>query len=82
MGLQKLGKIGNNLQSVAGADNFSSASTSQGTITTVAGSTLFCNKYRAPGNGLHIQLDMLNRELVETVECWWVVTGDSDVGGV
>ena len=28
----------------------------------ITGNTLFCNKYRAPSNGLHIQLTMSNRE--------------------
>ena len=62
MDLQKLDKIDTNLQSVAGAVNFSSASTFQDTITMITGNTLFCNNYRAPSNGLHIQFVVFNRE--------------------
>ena len=90
--LQKLGKIDTNLQSVAGAVNFSSASTFQDTITMITGNTLFCNNYRAPSNGLHIQFVMFNREfhinrdgrmwMSSSGGQWETQIGDANVGRV
>ena len=92
MDLQKLDKIGTNLQSVAGAVNFSSASTFQDTITMITGNTLFCNNYRAPSNGLHIQFVMFNREfninrdgrmwMSSSGGQWETQIGDASVGRV
>ena len=62
MDLQELDKIDTNPQSVSGAENFSSASTLRDTITMIAGNTVFCNRYRAPSDELHIQFVMFDRE--------------------
>ena len=90
--LQKLDKLDTNLQSVAGAVNFSSASTFQDTITMITGNTLFCNNYRAPSNGLHIQFVMFNREfnvnrdgrmwMSSSGGQWETQIGDANVGRV
>ena len=92
MDLQKLDKLDTNLQSVAGAVNFSSASTFQDTITMVTGNTLFCNTYRAPSIGLHIQFVVFNREfnmnrdgrmwMSSSGGQWATQIGDANVGRV
>ena len=92
MDLQKLDKINTNLQSVAGAVNFSSASTFQHTFTMIAGNTLFCNKYRAPSIGLHIEFVMFNRGfningdgrmwMSSSGGQWETQIGDANVGRV
>ena len=92
MDLQKLDKIDTNLQSIAGAVNSSSASTFQDAITMITGNTLFCNNYRAPSNGLHIQFVMFNRELninrdgrmwmSSSGGQWETQIGDANVGRV
>ena len=54
--LQKLDKLDLSNQSVSGPVTFHDS------ITMITGNTLFCNNYRAPSNGLHIQFVMFNRE--------------------
>ena len=63
--LQKLDKLDLSNQSVSGPVTFHDS------IAMVTGNTLFCNNYRAPSNGLHIQFVMFNREfnIKEMAEC-------------
>ena len=54
--LQKLDKLDLSNQSLSGPVTFHDS------ITMITGNTLFCNKYRAPSNGLHLQFVMFNKE--------------------
>ena len=61
-------------------------------LTMVTGNTLFCNNYRAPSNGLHIQFVMFNREfninrdgrmwMSSSGGQWETQIGDANVGRV
>ena len=84
--LQKLDKLDLSNQSVSGPVTFHDS------ITMVTGNTLFCNNYRAPSNGLHIQFVMFNREfninrdgrmwMSSSGGQWETQIGDANVGRV
>ena len=84
--LQKLDKLDLSNQSVSGPVTFHDS------ITMVSGNTLFCNNYRAPSNGLHIQFVMFNREfninrdgrmwMSSSGGHWETQIGDANVGRV
>ena len=84
--LQKLDKLDLSNQSVSGPVTFHDS------ITMVTGNTLFCNNYRAPSNGLHIQFVMFNREfninrdgrmwMSSSGGQWKTQIGDANVGRV
>ena len=84
--LQKLDKLDLSNQSVSGPVTFHDS------ITMVTGNTLFCNNYRAPSNGLHIQFVMFNREfninrdgrmwMSSSGGQWETQLGDANVGRV
>ena len=84
--LQKLDKLDLSNQSVSGPVTFHDS------ITMVSGNTLFCNNYRAPSNGLHIQFVMFNREfninrdgrmwMSSSGGQWETQIGDANVGRV
>ena len=84
--LQKLDKLDLSNQSVSGPVTFHDS------IAMVTGNTLFCNNYRAPSNGLHIQFVMFNREfninrdgrmwMSSSGGQWETQIGDANVGRV
>ena len=84
--LQKIDKLDSSNQSVSGPVTFHDS------ITMVTGNTLFCNNYRAPSNGLHIQFVMFNREfninrdgrmwMSSSGGQWETQIGDANVGRV
>ena len=84
--LHKLDKLDLSNQSVSGPVTFHDS------ITMVTGNTLFCNNYRAPSNGLHIQFVMFNREcntnrdgrmwMSSSGGQWETQIGDANVGRV
>ena len=84
--LQKLDKLDLSNQSVSGPVTFHDS------ITMVTGNTIFCNNYRAPSNGLHIQFVMFNREfninrdgrmwMSSSGGQWETQIGDANVGRV
>ena len=84
--LQKIDKLDLSNQSVSGPVTFHDS------ITMVTGNTLFCNNYRAPSNGLHIQFVMFNREfninrdgrmwMSSSGGQWETQIGDANVGRV
>ena len=95
MDLQKLDKIDTNVQSVAGAINFSDNTTLHSDLNMLTTGSIICNKFSttpSPNLGLHMTFQMFNREfninrdgrmwMSSSGGVWETQIGDANVGRV